>query len=142
MSQRKHLANMRVVQKNLVYVIGLPPRIANEEILRQHDYFGQYGKIIKVVVNRRGNPGIGVYITYTKKDDAGKAIAAVDGTMCDGRIVRASYGTTKYCAYYLRGQSCQNPGCMYLHEPGDDADSFTKEELVGYVLVFLFIYFI
>jgi hypothetical protein len=29
---RKHLANMRVVQKNLVYVIGLSPKIANEEV--------------------------------------------------------------------------------------------------------------
>lgn len=30
---RKHLANMRVVQKNLVYVIGLSPKIANEEVV-------------------------------------------------------------------------------------------------------------
>jgi len=47
---------------------------------------------------------------------------------------RASYGTTKYCTYYLRGMACQNPGCMYLHEPGEDADSYTKEDLAtGYV---------
>lgn len=47
---------------------------------------------------------------------------------------RASYGTTKYCSYYLRGMSCQNPGCMYLHEPGEDADSYSKEDLaVRYV---------
>ena len=42
---------------------------------------------------------------------------------------RASYGTTKYCTYYLRGLNCQNPGCMYLHEPGEEADSYTKEEM-------------
>lgn len=41
----------------------------------------------------------------------------------------ASYGTTKYCSYYLRGLTCQNPGCMYLHEPGEEADSYTKEEM-------------
>lgn len=29
---RKHLANMRVVQKSLVYVIGLPPKLANDEV--------------------------------------------------------------------------------------------------------------
>lgn len=131
LSQRRHLNNMRVVQTNLVYVIGLPPRLANEEILRQHDYFGQYGKIVKIVINRRHTSGMGVYITYARKEDASKAIAAVDSTMCDGRIVRASNGTTKYCAYYLRGQNCTNPNCMYLHEPGDDAQSYTKEELIG-----------
>lgn len=29
---RKHLANMRVVQKSLVYVIGLPTKLANDEV--------------------------------------------------------------------------------------------------------------
>ncbi|KAG0200968.1 transcriptional repressor general negative regulator of transcription subunit 4 [Mortierella sp. GBA30] len=138
---RKHLSNMRVVQKSLVYVIGLPAKLANDEhTLRQHEYFGQYGKISKVVINRRnapmpvagsapGVPSVGVYITYARKEDAAKAIAAIDGSIWDGKILRASYGTTKYCTYYLRGMSCQNPGCMYLHEPGEDADSYTKEDL-------------
>jgi RNA recognition motif-containing protein len=68
------------------------------KILRQNDYFGQYGKILKVVVNRRptnnalGQPVIGgVYVTYVKKDDAAKAIDAVDGSVCDGRIIRFAY---------------------------------------------------
>ncbi|KAG0071545.1 transcriptional repressor general negative regulator of transcription subunit 4, partial [Linnemannia elongata] len=138
---RKHLSNMRVVQKSLVYVIGLPTKLANDEhTLRQHEYFGQYGKIAKVVINRRNAPmpvagsspgqaSVGVYITYVRKEDAAKAIAAIDGSIWDGKILRASYGTTKYCTYYLRGMNCQNPGCMYLHEPGEDADSYTKEDL-------------
>lgn len=29
---RKHLANMRVVQKNLVYVVGMDPKLAREEV--------------------------------------------------------------------------------------------------------------
>jgi len=44
---------------------------------------------------------------------------------------RASYGTTKYCTYYLRNMVCQNPNCMYLHEPGEEADSYTKEDLAS-----------
>lgn len=31
-NQRKQLANVRVVQKNLVYVLGLSPKVANEEV--------------------------------------------------------------------------------------------------------------
>ncbi|KAL1920813.1 uncharacterized protein VTP21DRAFT_11448 [Calcarisporiella thermophila] len=142
MQSRKNLANMRVVQKNLVYVIGLSPRVANEETLKQPEFFGQYGKISKIVINRRNpaatssttpgvvpQPSIGVYITYFRKEDAARAIAAVDGTVVDGKILRASYGTTKYCTNYLRNMPCQNPGCMYLHEPGEEADSYTKEDL-------------
>lgn len=43
--------------------------------------------------------------------------------------IRASYGTTKYCTYYLRNMTCPNPSCLYLHEPGEEADTISKEEL-------------
>ena len=48
---RKHLANVRVVQKNLVFVVGLSPRLADSDILRKPEYFGKFGKIHKVVIN-------------------------------------------------------------------------------------------
>lgn len=96
MVARKQLANVRVVQKNLVYVLGLPPKVCSEEILRQNDYFGQYGKILKIVINRRpttnaqGQTSIngGVYITYVRKEDASKAIEGVDGSLLDGRSIK------------------------------------------------------
>ncbi|KAJ2853345.1 transcriptional repressor general negative regulator of transcription subunit 4, partial [Coemansia erecta] len=136
-NSRRHLANVRVVQKNLVYVIGLPANLSTEETLRSHDYFGQFGRINKIVVNRRQtgssshHPTVGVYVTYATKEDATRAINAVDGSMLEGRVLRATFGTTKYCSYYLRNIPCQNPGCMYLHEPGEEADSFTKEDLAA-----------
>ncbi|KAI9306116.1 hypothetical protein BJ944DRAFT_160490 [Cunninghamella echinulata] len=139
---RRHLANMRVVQKNLVYVIGLHPKYATEEIIRSNDYFGQFGKIAKVVINKRNiaptthvggstslQPSAAIYVTYQRKEDADKAIQTVDGHTIAGRILRASYGTTKYCTYYLRNMTCPNPSCLYLHEPGEEADTISKEEL-------------
>lgn len=124
MEQRKQLSNVRVLQKNLVYVLSLPPKLISEDTLRSNEFFGQYGKITKVVINRR-NPTIqqptantGVYITYTRKDEAARAIEAVDGSICDGRVIRATFGTTKYCSYYLKSQVCQNLGCQFLHEAG------------------------
>ncbi|RCI03989.1 transcriptional repressor proteinral negative regulator of transcription subunit 4, partial [Rhizopus stolonifer] len=141
-ANRRHLANMRVVQKNLVYIIGLHPKLATEETIRSNDYFGQFGKIAKVVINKRQiaptshangvtsmQPSAAVYVTYARKDDATRAIHAVDGSIMAGRILRASFGTTKYCTYYLRNMSCPNPNCLYLHEPGEDADTISKEEL-------------
>lgn len=90
-----------MVQKNLVYILGLPLKIATEEILRSPQYFGQHGKITKVVVNRR-NPNVGpnvhasspatsmtgVYLTFLRKEDAQRAIDAVDGTLLDGKVIR------------------------------------------------------
>lgn len=55
---------VRVIKKNLVYVIGLAPCIAKSEVknkiylivniqvLSKKKYFGQYGKVVKIVVNK------------------------------------------------------------------------------------------
>ncbi|KAI0692994.1 hypothetical protein C8T65DRAFT_586147 [Cerioporus squamosus] len=137
---RRHLANVRVVQRNVVYVVGLGPRFAKEELiptLRSNEYFGQYGKISKIVITKRTPPGgrapvVGLYITYHRREDAARAIAAVDGAPSPGgggEIMRASYGTTKYCMTFLRGVSCPDHSCMNLHEWGDEKDCFTKEDL-------------
>lgn len=44
-------------------------------------------------------------------------------------VLQASLGTTKYCSYFLKSMQCPKPDCMYLHELGDEAASFTKEEM-------------
>ncbi|KAG6903177.1 hypothetical protein C0995_002720 [Termitomyces sp. Mi166 len=138
---RRHLANVRVVQRNVVYVVGIGPRFAKEELiptLRSNEYFGQYGKITKIILVKRtpsggGDPVVGLYITYHRREDAARAIAAVDGAPSTGGargdVMRASYGTTKYCMAFLRNVSCSDHSCMNLHEWGDEKDCFTKEDL-------------
>ncbi|KAL5000084.1 hypothetical protein BDV10DRAFT_42062 [Aspergillus recurvatus] len=137
-SSRKNLAGVRVVQKNLVYVIGLNPTIRDEsqllQTLRGKDYFGQYGEIEKIVVSKAkpgGNPnqGIGVYVTYARKSDAATCIAAVDGSGNGDRVLRAQYGTTKYCSSFLRNEQCHNRNCTFLHETGEDSDSYSRQDL-------------
>ena len=71
---RNQLANMRVIRRNLVYAVGLPPTIATEEILRKPEHFGQYGKISKIVLNRNhngnGDPrraSASAYVTFSHK---------------------------------------------------------------------------
>lgn len=52
----------------------------------------------------------------------------------DGRNVRASYGTSKYCSAFIKNVRCNNPECTYLHHMGDAEDTFTKQEIqAGYV---------
>ncbi|EFC48982.1 RING zinc finger transcription negative regulator protein [Naegleria gruberi] len=138
---RKQLANVRVIQRNLVYVVGLTLVVAKHDWLKHQDNFGKYGKIKKVVINKSNlhnsthiasnrTPTVSAYITYVRKEDAYKAIRAVDKTYLDAKQLRASFGTTKYCAYFLKGIPCTNPDCMYLHEYGNDEDTFNKDEIV------------
>lgn len=42
----------RVVQRNLVFVVGLSKKLADPETLKKHEYFGKFGKIHKVVINQ------------------------------------------------------------------------------------------
>ncbi|XP_052244481.1 CCR4-NOT transcription complex subunit 4-like isoform X2 [Dreissena polymorpha] len=132
---RKHLANVRVVQRNLVFVVGLSTRLADTEVLKKHEYFGKFGKIHKVVINQSTSyagaqgPSASAYVTYNKTEDALKAITAVNNVHIDGRTLKASLGTTKYCSHFLRGTQCPKNDCMYLHELGEEAASFTKEEM-------------
>ncbi|GAB6028917.1 CCR4-NOT transcription complex subunit 4 [Chamberlinius hualienensis] len=132
---RKHLANVRVVQKNLVFVVGLSQRLADPEVLKRHEYFGKFGKTHKVVINHSTTyagsqgPSASAYVTYYRVEDALRAIQAVNNIHVDGRTLKASLGTTKYCSHFLKGQQCPKVDCMYLHELGDDAASFTKEEM-------------
>lgn len=98
-ADRRHLHNYRVVQRNLVYVIGVPASAATDEILRRPEYFGQYGKIAKLVIHRNaaqgGGGSVSAYVTFVHKDDAKAAIQALDGFWFDSHLLRASFGTTK-----------------------------------------------
>ncbi|MBE7180748.1 MAG: hypothetical protein INR71_05995, partial [Terriglobus roseus] len=135
--KRAHLAGLRVVQKNLVYVTGLSPKVQEQQLLetlRGDQYFGQYGKIVKIVVSKAkqaANPphSVGVYVTFERKEDAQTCIQAVDGSQNGDRTLRAQYGTTKYCSAYLRGDNCGNRNCMFLHEAAEDNESFTRHDL-------------
>jgi len=53
----------------------------------------------------------------------------VHGLTQDGRTLKATLGTTKYCSRFLNGQQCKLTDCMYLHEIADPDASFTKEDM-------------
>lgn len=83
---RKQLASVRVIQRNLVYVVGLPLNMADEDVgafpvlfsypfsdisfsvsltliyflqlLQRREYFGQYGKVLKVSISRTASGAI------------------------------------------------------------------------------------
>ena len=43
----------RIITKNLVYIIGLSESLADKKKLEKNEYLGQYGKILKIVINKK-----------------------------------------------------------------------------------------
>ena len=116
------LKQLRIINQNLVHVEGLPKNLLKVSILKSREYFGQYGKIKNIILSRKINPEsnneiFSVYITYDNKLEAACAILCVDSLLICGKIIRAFYGTTKYCNYFLDNTKCKNlKKCLFLHE--------------------------
>lgn len=118
----------------MIYVIGLPEAVATPETLGGLDFFGQFGPIQKVAVNHDKTSGhqrpinltASAYVTYHSEVDAAVALLAVQGH-CLGRAeLKASFGMTKYCSYYLAGVECLNVDCAFYHGLASEKDCVWK----------------
>lgn len=100
----RNLSCARIILKNLIYVIGLSESIADETKLRGNNYFGQFGPIKKLVVNKKkayntkgsSGPSYSAYITFEHEQDASLTVLCLDGTVVENHLLKASFGTTKY----------------------------------------------
>ena len=117
-------------------MIGLSEEIACEQRLRDDRLLGQFGTLKKVIVNKdkpftRNNihgPSYSAYVTFASEEEASIAILAIDGFEYNRRILKASYGMTKYCSFFIKNLTCPNDDCLYLHKLAAEKDSFNKEE--------------
>ena len=132
------LVQSRIIQKKLVYLIGLSSDLIKiEEKLKSYEYFGQYGKIIKLVVNKSkiyningpNGPSYTCFITYSSEDESSLAILSMDNYIIDNHQIKANYGTTKYCLNFLRNHECKNKECIYLHKIADQKDIVSREQM-------------
>ena len=126
----------RIIQKNLVYLIGLSPHLVQiEPQLTSYEYFGQYGKIVKLVINKNkiynsngpNGPSFTCFVTYETEEESSLAILALDNIIIDNHEIKANYGTTKYCLNFLKKWECNNKECIYLHKFADEKDIVSKE---------------
>ena len=132
------LAKQRIIQKNLVHFQGFPDSFYNENLLASPEYLGQYGTIIKIslaskddkVTHKRVNSA---YITFETNEQAAYCILAIDSIKIDNQIVRAFFGTTKYCNHFLNNFHCFNEEkCMFLHHLADPSDIIDENKKFGY----------
>ena len=138
------LIDSRIITKNLVYIIGLSSNLANKEKLNKYEYLGQYGTIIKTVVNKNKaynqnsphGPSYSAYVTYSKPSEASIAILSLDNKMIDNHVIRASFGTTKYCSFFLKGIECNNKDCLFLHKWAEENDIIKRGDLISNKVIF------
>ena len=140
----EELTDARIITKNLVYIIGLSSNIANKDKLNKYEYLGQYGNIIKIVVNKNKaynqnsphGPSYSAYVTFSKPSEASIAILSLDDKMIDNHVIRASFGTTKYCSFFLKGIDCNNKECLFLHKWADENDIIKRGDLISNKVIF------
>lgn len=153
LSQQKaksNLQHVRILQRNLVYIIGLSLSLAREEVIRRNDMFGKFGRMLRVLVNRShpfhadapGGPSISAYVQYQRDIDAGSAVRAMNNAVLDGREIRCAIATSKYCeAFVASVQNCDvataafyhcgNANCLYYHTTAQADNILTREEVLA-----------
>lgn len=141
----QNLFKLRILQKNLIYVIGLAPQIADESILGSKEYFGQYGHIVKLMVNKNNafnqngvqGHSYSAYVTYSSEVEAIAAIQ-VQSMLNASTLITSTFTIEsskhhmarpsilqnryfRYCQYFLKNIQCNNKQCLYVHELQDES---------------------
>ena len=115
------LSKLRIIQKDLVHFQGFPEEMNDIKLLTSPEYFGQYGLIKKIclVPKKPSDVYYSCYITFETEEQAAYCILAVDSIKIKNKVVRAFFGTTKYCNNFLKGFICLNKNCKFLHKFAD-----------------------
>ena len=132
------LSKQRIIQKNLVHFQGFPDSLYNKNLLLSQEYFGQYGHIIKIVLVSKEDKSLNkkinsAYLTFETKEQAAYCILSVDSIKIGNHLVRAFFGTTKYCNHFLNNYHCFNEEkCMFLHHIAEPSDIINEKTKFGY----------
>ena len=135
---RLSLSKQRIIQKNLVHFQGFPDSLYNEVLLLSPEYLGQYGNIRKIVLVSKEDKAShkkvnSAYITFETNEQAAYCILCLDSIKINGQIVRAFFGTTKYCYHFLNNYQCFNKEkCMFLHHMAEASDIIDENTKFGY----------
>ncbi len=103
-------------------------------MLSKKEYFGQYGKITKLCVNskkaydpnNKHGPSFSAFVTFSSNHEAALAITFLDNFFIHGHVIRAAYGSNKYCLHFLKNMPCVIKDCMFIHVLADSKDILNK----------------
>ena len=134
----EELEDARIISKYLVYIIGLSSSILDKDKLNKYEYLGQYGTIEKIIVNKNSphGPCYSAYVYFSKPSEASIAILSLDDNIIDNHLIRASFGTTKYCSSFLKWKECNNKECLFLHKWTEERDIIKRGDLNSNINLF------
>eukprot|EP00485_Elphidium_margaritaceum_P014415 CAMPEP_0202726016 /NCGR_PEP_ID=MMETSP1385-20130828/184397_1 /ASSEMBLY_ACC=CAM_ASM_000861 /TAXON_ID=933848 /ORGANISM="Elphidium margaritaceum" /LENGTH=370 /DNA_ID=CAMNT_0049392227 /DNA_START=92 /DNA_END=1204 /DNA_ORIENTATION=+ len=133
----EQLKNVRIRQKNIVYVVGLPVSLCNAKLLKSNKWFGRFGAISRICFNTspkcvKAN-SVPTFITYSTEEAAVEAIAKMNlYCLTDGTRLKTNYGRTKYCPMFCEQKKCFNEKCKYLHQWAKFDDIITEQEIIDF----------
>lgn len=119
-------SQLRVIQKNLVYITNLDPSIT-QALLKQDQYLGQYGPMTKITVKSSANTQ-SAYVIFEQEDDAMDCLHSISDSYYRGLQIKAQFGTSKFCIHFLNKTKCGNPECLFLHEYNDSMQIFPSQQ--------------
>ena len=119
-NQLENLQKLRILKKDLIHIQGIPKTFAVINLLSSEDFLGQYGTIKRFIIKYRINQdnnkkAYSAYVTYSNELEAALAILCIDSLLIQGKIIRAFFGTTKYCNYFLNNEECHNFEYFYIN---------------------------
>ena len=144
---KKLLNEYKIVTRNVLFITGIPNNLCNEELLASKPYLGQYGQILRISINRtkakNGKNGkktscnnenmhemvngdchnycdstFSAYVTFVDTFSCCLALLAIQ--YCENvkfKTLRAYFGTTKFCRFFLKGVKCNIRYCSFAHYP-------------------------
>lgn len=145
MDDLNHKLRLRVIQRNSIYIIGLPYYMADKTLLKSPQYFGKYGEITSIIINNSQYTSIAdnseynsAYITYEKDVSASVAIVAIEILEDKKNLGRleAGYATTKYCKFFLSSRNCILQTCNFLHQYALVEDTYRQSAQKGNMCIF------
>ena len=134
----EQLINIKIRKRNVCYVVGLPISVATEQKLRAHEWFGQFGTIATIAINRNQKStlanSIPAHITYDNNISALNAINFCNKFVFDdGRKLKATFGTQHYCRWFISiNKKCTNVYCGFRHSWCRADDIITAKDIADF----------
>merc|ERR1719242_2787216 len=134
----EELINIKIRKRNVCYVVGLPIHVATEIKLRSNEWFGQFGNIATIAINRNSKSiqanSIPAHITYDNDISALNAINFCNKFIFnDGRKLKATFGTQHYCRWFIAAnKKCTNVFCGFRHSWCRHSDIITQKDIADF----------
>lgn len=122
-NEKSLLNKIKIINLKGIFVVGIPKSL-NIDLLKEHNYLGQYGEIITIMktVNKDKSANHKYYSVFVEfKDELSAALAIACNKDSNFRLdksknVQISYSTNKICKFKLLKNYCNSRKCYFHHD--------------------------